>query len=138
LKNNESVGLVNLASNGTGPTASVAGSPYTIAITNPSGGTFTPANYSISFAPGALTVTQAPLTIAASKQSKVYGSSLTLNGTEFTSAGLLNNDTVSSATLTSPGTAPTAGVAGSPYTINIGSAVGTGLGNYSITYAPGP
>jgi hypothetical protein len=77
------------------------------------------------------------LTITASNQTKVYGSTLSLTGTEFTGVGLLNNDTISSASLTSLGTAATAGVIGSPYTINIGSPVGTGLGNYAITYVPG-
>jgi hypothetical protein len=137
LKNGETVGTVDLTSTGAVPTAGVAGSPYAITIANPNGGTFTPANYAITYVPGALSVTPASLTITAANQNKVYGTALTLSGTGFTNTGLLNGDTITSATLTSPGTAATAGVAGSPYAINIGSAVGTGLGNYTITYVPG-
>ena len=42
-----------------------------------------------------------------------------------------------SATLSSTGDAATATVAGSPYTVTIGSAMGTGLGNYTISYVNG-
>ena len=40
-------------------------------------------------------------------------------------------------TLTSPGAAATATVAGSPYPITASAAVGSGLGNYTISYVPG-
>jgi hypothetical protein len=129
--------LVDLASNGANATAGITASPYAITITNSRGGTFDPANYAISYVPGTLTVTQAGLTITALNQNRVYGSSFDFTGTEFTSVGLLNGHSISSATLTSLGSVATAGVAGSPYAINIGSANGVGLENYTVTYIPG-
>ncbi len=62
---------------------------------------------------------------------------MTFRGTEFTTSGLVNSDTVTSVTLTSPGAAATAAVAGSPYSIIPSAAVGTGLGNYNISYVDG-
>src|SRR5439155_16732491 len=43
-------------------------------------------------------------------------------------------NTVSSVTLTSAGAVATASVSGSPYTITPSAAVGSGLGNYTISY----
>ena len=137
LKNGETVGLVDLASVGSLATAGVAGSPYVITSGNAHSGTFSASNYSISYASGALAVTPAGLTISAVNQSKIYGSSFVFTGTEFTSSGLRNSDTISSATLSSAASVSTSGVAGSPYTIGIGNAVGSGLANYTITYVPG-
>ena len=82
---------------------------------------------------GELTVDPAPApTITANPQSKTYGSVFVFDGTpdEFTVSGLFNDDQVTSATLTSDGAPGTAPVAGSPYAINIGNAVGFGLENY--------
>jgi hypothetical protein len=62
---------------------------------------------------------------------------VTFAGTEFTASGLVNGDTVSGVTLTSAGAAANAGVADSPYAIVASTAVGSGLGNYSITYKNG-
>src|SRR5204863_31789 len=103
LKNGETVGLVDLASGGAGATANVAGSPYAITIGNARSGTFSLANYAISYVPGALSVTPAGLTITAKNQTKIYGDTFTFAGTEFTSSGLLNADAITSATLTSEG-----------------------------------
>jgi hypothetical protein len=95
-------------------------------------------NYTITYTNGTLTVTPATLTITAKPASKIYGQTLTFAGTEFTAAGLLNSDTVTSVTLTSAGASATAAVVGSPYAIVPGAAVGTGLGNYSpINYRNG-
>ncbi len=96
-------------------------------------GTLAAKNYTITFVPGTLSVTPAPLTITANNESKVAGSAnppLT-----FTPTGLVNGDTVSSLstqpTLTT--TATTTSVAGY-YPITASGAVDP---NYSITYAPG-
>jgi hypothetical protein len=62
---------------------------------------------------------------------------VTFAGTEFTSSGLVNGDTVGSATLTSSGALAAAAVSGSPYAINATNATGTGLANYAISYQPG-
>jgi hypothetical protein len=79
------------------------------------------------------------LTITANNQTKTYGSTFTFAGTEFSSSGLVNGDTVTSATLSSPGAAASATVAtpGPTYTITPSAAVGTGLGNYTINYNNG-
>ena len=84
---------------------------------------------------GSLSVTPASLSITAKNQTKVYGQTLTLAGTAFTETGLVNNDSITSVTLTSTGAAAAATVAGSPYAIVPTAAVGTGLGNYAIAYA---
>ena len=83
------------------------------------------------------TVTQATLTITADNASKTYGDTLTFAGTEFTTSGLVNGDNVTSITLTSTGAAASATVSGSPYSIVPSGAVGTGLGNYTVTYING-
>ena len=94
-------------------------------------------NYSIVYVNGTLTVNPATLTITANDLTKTYGDTVTFAGTAFTTTGLVNSDRVTSVTLTSPGAAATATVAGSPYAITPSVAVGTGLDNYSITYHAG-
>jgi hypothetical protein len=84
-----------------------------------------------------LTTNKASLTITASNRSKTYGTAVTFAGTEFTASALVSPDTVTSMTLNSSGAAATATVAGSPYAIVPSAAVGTGLGNYTITYVNG-
>jgi autotransporter-associated beta strand protein len=135
LLNSDSVTFVALSSPGAAATASVAGSPYAITAANAVGTGL--GNYTITYATGQLTVNAAPLTVTAKNTSKTYGQTLTFAGTEFTASGLLNSDSVASVFLTSPGAAATVTVAGSPYAITPSNAVGTGLGNYTITYAPG-
>ena len=95
------------------------------------------ANYTISYVNGGLAVETAAFTITAESTSKKYGQTVTFAGTEFTESGLVNGDTVTGVTLTSPGAAGTAQVSGSPYAIVPSRAVGTGLGNYTITYFSG-
>src|SRR5204863_461972 len=74
----------------------------------------------------------------AKDESKNYGATFSPDGTtQFTASGLLYSDTVSSVTLTSSGYTATATIAGSPYAITPSAAVGTGLGNYTISYATG-
>ena len=135
LLNSDAVSSVTLTSAGAAATASVAGSPYTI---TPSAATGTGlANYTITYANGQLTLNAVPLTILANNRVKTYGVAVTFAGTEFSSSGLLNSDTITSVTLSSAGSAATASVAGSPYTITPSAAIGTGLGNYTITYSDG-
>ncbi len=158
LVNGDTVTAVTLTSPGAAATATVAGSPYAI---TPSAAVGTGlGNYSISYQPGSLSVNPAGLSITAGPRSKTYGRALNLGRTAstpsgrldggtvtrvalnlgttaFTTSGLLNGDTVTAVTLTSPGAAATATVAGSPYAITPSAAVGTGLGNYNISYQPG-
>ena len=82
-------------------------------------------------------MTTAALTITANDASKTYGQTATFAGTAFTASGLKNSDRVASVMLTSTGAAATATVAGSPYDIVASAAAGTGLANYTITYAVG-
>jgi hypothetical protein len=82
-----------------------------------------------------LTVTPAALTITANNRTKSFGQTVTFAGTEFTTSALLNNDTVTSVTLTSAGATAAATVA--TYSIVPSAAVGTGLGNYTLTYVDG-
>ena len=66
-------------------------------------GSLTSNNYTFNYVAGTLTVTPKALTITADNQGKTYGFTLTFNGTEFTSDGLINTDTVTSVTLYSDG-----------------------------------
>jgi hypothetical protein len=80
-------------------------------------------------------ITPKALTITANSRSKVYGETVTFAGTEFTSVGLVASDSVASVTLNSPGAG--AGATVGNYPIVASAAVGTGLSNYTITYADG-
>ena len=101
---------------------------------------FTPtdtANYNNASKDVTINVNKATLTITANSLNKTCGTALTFGGTDFTTNGLVNGDTVTSVTLTSTGTAADATVDGSPYAIVPSAAVGTGLSNYNITYVNG-
>lgn len=81
-------------------------------------------------------ITPAPLTVTALDVTKVFGETPTLS--LFTTAGLVNSETVASVTETSPGTAATAAVPG-PYAITPSAATGGTFtpSNYTITYVNG-
>ena len=131
-----SVTSLTIASAGAAPTAGVAGSPYAITGSDPVGTGLE--NYVVTVVPGQLTVVPAPLTITADDQVKPFGAELTFTGTEFTVTGLLNADTVDSATLTSAGAAAGAPVTGAEgVAIVITDPLGTGLENYTITLVNG-
>ena len=135
LLNADTVDSVTMASPGAVASATVAGSPYPITPSAAVGSGL--ANYTISYVEGALTVTPAALTITADDRTKTYGQTVTFAGTEFSTAGLLNADTVDSVTMASPGAVASATVAGSPYPITPSAAVGSGLANYTISYVEG-
>jgi hypothetical protein len=103
----------------------------TLAINDGNGG----ANYTLTFVDGELEITPKSLTITANDRSKTYGDTVTFAGTEFTAAGLVNADSVTSVTLTSAGAAATA--AAGKHAIVPSAATGTGLENYEITYVNG-
>ncbi|MEP6662677.1 MAG: MBG domain-containing protein, partial [Verrucomicrobiota bacterium] len=91
------------------------------------------ANYTITHVAGALTVTTAPLTIAAVDKNKIYGAALPALTANYT--GFVNGDTASS--LGTAVTLTTTATASSPigvYPITASGAVGT---NYSITQVAG-
>jgi len=94
-------------------------------------------NYSITTTLGTLTVGKIALTITANSTSKVYGQSVSFAGSEFTAAGLIGADSVTSVALVSAGAGAGASVPGSPYSIVPSAAVGNGLTNYNLGYANG-
>ncbi len=102
-------------------------------------GSLTATNYTFGpFNPGTLTINPAALSIMASNQSKTYGQKFVFAGTEFATSGLVNGDSVTSATLASTGAISNAPVSGSPYAITITNALGdAGLTNYNISYING-
>ena len=131
LVNSDTVTSVTLTSSGA--VASAAIGTYSI-VPSAAVGTGL-SNYSISYANGTLTVNQKALTVTANNRSKTYGDVVTFAGTEFTTSGLVNSDTVTSVTLASSGTGSAA--AAGTYSIVPSAATGTGLSNYSISYANG-
>ncbi|MBM4444911.1 MAG: Ig-like domain repeat protein, partial [Chloroflexi bacterium] len=133
LVNGDTVTSVTLVSAGVAGGATVSGSPY--AMTPGAAVGTGMANYNISYVDGTLTVVPKALTITANSRVKTYGDTLTFAGTEFSTSGLLNADTVTSVTLTSSGAA--AGAQLGTYDIVPGAAVGVGLPNYTVTYFNG-
>jgi hypothetical protein len=135
LVNGDTVTGVALTSAGAAVAAGVGSYPIVPSAAVGSG----LSNYTISYANGGLTVNPAALTITATNASKTYGQAVAFAGTEFTTTGLViaNGDAVTGVTLTSAGAAAAAPVAGSPYAIVPSAATGSGLSNYSITYANG-
>jgi hypothetical protein len=114
-------------------TSGEAVATYTITCTP---GTLSAPNYAFQTGSTAnFTISPKALTITAKDASKTYGDTLTFAGNEFTTSGLVGSDSVTSVTLDSAGAAADANV--NTYDINAGSAVGSGLGNYTITYAKG-
>ncbi|WP_165825242.1 YDG domain-containing protein [Rhodopseudomonas palustris] len=132
LTNGDTVSGVTLSS--AGAAASKGTGTYQVTASAATGTGLS--NYLIYYNPGSLNVTPAPLTITANNQSKTYGSAISLDSTAFTVTGALyNNDKVTGVTLSSFGTNATAAAGGS--TIYASNATGSGLNNYSITYATG-
>jgi hypothetical protein len=99
----------------------------------PSQGSLVAANYVFGpFNNGTLTVTKAPLTVAADDKSKIYGAATPAFTLSYT--GLVNGDTSGSVT---PPTATTTAVPGSPvgsYPINL---VGGTAANYTLSLVSG-
>jgi hypothetical protein len=135
LLNGDTIAGVTLTSVGAAPTAGVGS--YSIVATNASGPRA--GNYSITYDNGTLTVNPTTLIITANNESKYFGKTLTFAATAFTSSGLQNGQTVGSVTLTSPGAAASATVAGSPYAIVASAATGGTFTptNYTIYYTNG-
>ncbi|MDE3075805.1 MAG: hypothetical protein KGJ86_10285, partial [Chloroflexota bacterium] len=106
----------------------VSGSPYAVTP----GGLSSP-NYAITFVPGSLTVTPAPLTITVNDGAKLYGAVPAFTASY---AGFVLNESplALAGSLAFAGADQTSGVAGSPYTITAGGLSST---NYAITYLPG-
>ena len=139
LKNNETVATATLTSSGSPSTAPYSVSPYAITPSALSGGTFSPNNYNISYLNGGLTVNKANLTVTGNSIVKTYGDLITFTGSEFSTSGLKNNETATTATLTSSGAATNAAYSSSPYAIMTSGLTGGtfSASNYNITYSNG-
>jgi hypothetical protein len=141
LKNSDSVATVTLSSAGAavGATFVSPGPTYPIAVGGASGTDL--GNYTISYTPAILTISQATLTITATNRSKAFAATYTPDTTppsvDLNISGLVNSDTVTNVTLTSPGYAAAALPQATPYVVTPSAAVGTGLGNYNIGYVNG-
>ena len=127
-------GTPTLSSTGAAATATVSGGPYVISIAQ---GTATSnTGYALVFdSSGSLSVTPRALTVQAGNASHVYGNTLTFAGTEFSTSGLVNSDSVSSVSLASTGASATANVGS--YAITSSGATGSDLSNYSVSYLNG-
>ena len=133
LVNGDMVTGTMLASLGAPATAAIG--PYSITVSGASGTGL--GNYNIVYHAGTLMVNAKQLDITANDQSKLYGSTFTFAGTEFTTGigQLVNGDMATGAAITSTGAAAGADVG--MHTIEISSATGSGLGNYAISYHNG-
>ena len=131
-------GLVN-SDTLTGALATTATATSQVGLYAITQGTLGNPNYAITYVGANLTVTAAPLTVTANNETKIYGATFAFAGTEFTSTGLQNGETIGSVILTSAGSAPTANVAGSPYAIVASAAAGGTFtaSNYAIGYVNG-
>lgn len=137
LVNGDTILSVSESSAGSVASAGVLGSPYPI-IPSDATGSFSASNYTLSYVNGALSILPIPLQIKANDATKNYGQSMTLATSTFTTAGLVNGDTVISVNETSAGTAATANVIGSPYAITPSNASGTfTASNYTLSYIDG-
>jgi len=112
-----------LSYGGTAQGASQAGS-YVLTASG-----LTSGNYALSYTHGGLTISPALLTITGTDRRTTYNGGTQTNG--FTTRGLFGSDTVSGVAGLASGT--NAGT----YTDNLTGATGSGLGNYTITYAGG-
>ncbi len=127
-------GAPTLSSGGANATATVTGGPYAIAIAQ--GSVTSSTGYALVFdGSGSLAVTPRALTVQAGNGTRVYGNVLTFAGTEFSTSGLVNSDSVASVNLSSTGASSTANVGS--YAITGSGASGSGLSNYSIGYLNG-
>ncbi|OCX53028.1 hypothetical protein BEL04_01550 [Mucilaginibacter sp. PPCGB 2223] len=143
LLNSETIGTVTLAY-GTGAAGNASVNTYTSQVTPSAatGGTFSAANYNITYNNGDIVVGQANLTITANTANKTYGSTLTSGSgsTAFTPSGLANSETIGSVTITY-GTGAAATAAVNTYTGQATPSAATGgsfnASNYSITYTAG-
>ncbi|WP_207422857.1 MBG domain-containing protein [Desertivirga brevis] len=143
LVGTETIGSVSLAY-GTGAAPTAAVNTYTEQITPSAatGGTFTPANYSITYTKGDIVVDPAALTIAAKNASKAYGQTLiaTSESIGFVAIGLQNGETVGSVSI-AYGAGAAAGDASGTYIDAVTPSAATGgtftPANYTTTYVKG-
>jgi gliding motility-associated-like protein len=143
LKNGNTISSVSLTYGaGAAATAPVGTYPTISSAVSTGGNGFLSGNYTINYLPGSITVTPASLTITANNINKTFGTVLVsgIANTAFTSVGLLNKETVGSATMTyGNGAAEVDPVGFYPGSITPSSAGGGtfNAGNYTIIYQTG-
>ena len=95
--------------------------------------------YTLVINDGTLTVGPAPLTITASDILRTYGVPFEFEGSEFTSIGLKNGETIGRVLLSSPGADLSAPAQAQPYVISIANPTGGTFDarNYGIIFVPG-
>ncbi|RYD98751.1 MAG: gliding motility-associated C-terminal domain-containing protein, partial [Sphingobacteriales bacterium] len=143
LQNGETVGSVTIAY-GTGSAANAAVGTYDDQVTPSAatGGTFTAANYSITYTPGDIIVGTKTLVITATNETKTYGEVLTgaSASTAFSSTGLESGETIGSVTIAyGTGSAADAAVGNYSGQVTLSAATGGNFtaSNYNITYVDG-
>ena len=131
----QALNTVSLASNGATTTAHRASGDggmglYSITASDVFGNAaFNANNYTITYAPGTMTVNPASaISVTANNASKTYGDNKGFTGSEFTATGLVGSDSISFVTLTSAGAGSTAHRDGT----GVNGYQGT-VGNYNIT-----
>lgn len=143
LVNSETIGSLTLAY-ATGSPATAAVGTYTGMVT-PSlatGGTFTAANYTITYNAGNIVVAQAPLIITAAAISKIYGNTLigAAGSPAFLPTGLKNSESVGSVTI-AYGAGSAATDAAGTYSGSVSASAATGgtfaASNYLLSYGTG-
>jgi len=134
LQNNETIASVWINyGQGAAATAAVGAYPASVNASTATGGTFSPADYSLSYIAGNITVVAVPLTITADNKVKGYG---TLNPALTVSySGFVNGEGPQQ--LTEQPIITTLATQNSPvgqYPIMVSGAIAA---NYAITYIPG-
>jgi gliding motility-associated-like protein len=134
LKNGETIGAVTLTySAGTAATDGLKTYPGSVTSSAATGGTFTVANYNITYQFGDLVVGPAPLTITAENKTRFFKDPDPVFTLKY--SGFVNNETET--VLTSQPIISTTATIASPigkYPITISGAVAA---NYTISYVPG-
>jgi gliding motility-associated-like protein len=133
LKNNETIGSITITygsgGKATDPVSIYVGSVKVAAAT---GGTYTPANYDITYSNGEIEVVGATLTITADDKDRFYGDANPVF--TFKYSGFVNNEGVAQLTTLPIGNSvgPTATIGQYPITIS-----GAVAPNYTFNYVPG-
>jgi hypothetical protein len=136
LQYSETIGSVTITAVGGTDTNATIGS-YTLTPSLATGGSFNPANYAITYAPGTLTVLPATLVVSADNQSRAYGATNPVFTATFT--GFVNGESLTNSDLGGAAALTTAAVTNSPIgTYDIVIAQGTlTTTNYTLSFTNG-
>ena len=136
LVGGDTLGNASLSSSATATSA--AGQSFALTPDNAAFASGSAGNYAITYQNGTLTITQRPITVQASNQTRTYGNANPASGgLVLTGGSLANGDALGNASLSSSATATSA--AGQSFALtpdNAAFASGS-AGNYAITYQNG-